>query len=302
MTPAPALHIDPDSFEHKFAMTCGHRYHYVEEGDPKGEPLLLVHGFPDIWYGWRHQIKYLANLGYRVIVPDCLGYGQTDSPMELEKYGLKSLCTQLAGLLDSLNISKVTLIGHDWGGATVWRFGLYYPNRVHGIISICTPYNPPATRYRSLEEIVKLVPEFEYQLEFADPATAAKLDRKPHKMLLNVLSQGNMHEKDYEYIIDQYKLSGFRGPLNYYKTTRVNFEDEVGLRKNIDLPCWLIQAMGDPYLRPHLAKKMKEHMPQLKVTEIDAGHFVMTEKPDEVNAALKTCLEDLALRRSKASL
>ncbi|KAF9351826.1 Bifunctional epoxide hydrolase 2 [Mortierella sp. NVP85] len=164
------VHIDPASFQHKFIMTRGIRYHYVEEGDPKGETLLLVHGFPDLWYGWRHQIKFLANLGYRVIAVDCVGYGETvffmsmicsfdcfssrrndrltgastdpssptfppqDAPMELHKYGLKSVCYQLVGILDILNIPKVTLIGHDWGGALVWRFGLHYPNRVHGII------------------------------------------------------------------------------------------------------------------------------------------------------------------------
>ncbi|KAF9952674.1 hypothetical protein BGZ72_006010 [Mortierella alpina] len=104
----PAPHIDPASFTHKSVTTCGHKYHYVEEGDPKGEPLLLVHGFPDLWYGWRHQIKYLAKLGYRVIAVDCIGYGQTDSPMELKEFGLKSVCAHLAGILDALDIPKVT--------------------------------------------------------------------------------------------------------------------------------------------------------------------------------------------------
>ncbi|KAF9993718.1 hypothetical protein BGZ65_010723, partial [Modicella reniformis] len=177
-------------------MTCGLRYHYVEEGDPKGEPLLLVHGFPDIWYGWRYQIKFLANLGYRVIAVDCVGYGQTHSPMELHTFGMKSVCTHLIGIMDALNIPKVTIIGHDWGGALVWRFGLYYPNRLHGIISICTPYNPPSSQYRSLEEIVKAVPEFEYQLSLADPSTADKLDTMAENFLGDILkTEVNIHEK-----------------------------------------------------------------------------------------------------------
>ncbi|KAF8931436.1 Alpha/Beta hydrolase protein [Dissophora ornata] len=295
-------HIDPASFQHKFVMTNGLRYHYVEEGDPKASPLLLVHGFPDLWYGWRHQIKFLANLGYRVIVVDCVGYGQTDAPMELHKYGFKAVCSDLAGILDALNIPKVTLIGHDWGGAVVWRFGLYYPNRLHGIISICTPYNPPTTQYIPLEEIVKLVPEFEYQLDFANPATVARMNSKAASFLGTIKAMADMNQADLDYMIEQYKISGFRGPLNYYKTTKVNFDDERGLHKNIDLPCWIIVAEDDPYLRPRLAEKMKKSMPQLKSTSIKARHFVMAEKPDETNAALKQCLEDLALRRSKASL
>ncbi|KAF9361483.1 hypothetical protein BGX26_002833 [Mortierella sp. AD094] len=298
----PGPHIDPASFEHKFAVVQGHRYHYVEEGDPNGKPLLLVHGFPDLWYGWRHQIKYLAKLGYRVIAPDCLGYGQTDAPMELHKYGMKTACAHLAALLDVLEIPKVTIIGHDWGGAVVWRFGLYYPNRLHGIISICTSYTPPKTEFKSLEEIVKLVPEFEYQLNFANPATTADMDLNVDGVLGNILTMGDMHEKDIKYIIDQYRSSGFRGPLNYYKTTRVNFDDELGLHNNIDLPCWIILAENDQFLKPYMAAKMKNFMPQLKTTSVVAGHFAMTEKPDEVNTILKQCLKDLESRKNKASL
>ncbi|KAI1309711.1 Bifunctional epoxide hydrolase 2 [Mortierella claussenii] len=301
-----APHLDPASFNHKFVMTNGQRYHYVEEGDPKGEPLLLVHGFPDIWYGWRYQIKYLAKLGYRVIAIDGLGYGQTDSPMELEKFGLKSICTHLVGILDALDIPKVTLIGHDWGGAVVWRFGLYYPNRLHGIISICTPYNPPADKFRTLEEIVKAVPEFEYQLAFADPSNTVKMDAKVHDILNDLLSTTESNKQDLEYMVQQYRSSGFRGPLNYYKTTRVNWEDEHSTvsNKNIDLPCWIIMAKHDIYLKPERTVKMKHFMPNLKSTMIESGHFAMVEKPDEVNQTLKDCLEDLLVRRDtvKASL
>ncbi|KAF9584000.1 hypothetical protein BGW38_007909 [Lunasporangiospora selenospora] len=161
--------------------------YYVEEGDPKGEPLLLVHGFPDIWYGWRYQIGYLAKLGYRVIAIDCLGYGQSDSPQDLQLYGMKSLCKQIVCILDELQIPKVT-------------------------VRVCTPCNPPAPEYRSLEDIVKMVPEFEYQLNLAHPDTAAKMDKE-----------------DIKYIADQFVHSTFRGPLNYYKTTKINFDDERGL-------------------------------------------------------------------------
>ncbi|KAG0320740.1 hypothetical protein BGZ99_004337 [Dissophora globulifera] len=289
---------------------------YVEEGDSKAEPLLLVHGFPDHWFGWRHQIKFLAKLGYRVIVVDCLGYGQTDAPMELHKYGMKSVCADLAGLLDALQIPKVTLIGHDWGGALVWRFGLWFPHRLHGIIrlttkpstpidtssSLCTPFNPPTTQYRSLEEITKIVPEFEYQLNLADPGTVARMDEKAKQFLDSIMDAGNMNQEDLDYMLEQYRIHGFRGPLNYYKTTRINYDDEIGLRNTIDLPCWIVVAENDPYLRPRMARKMKNFMPQLKMTTIVSGHFLMTEKPDEVNALLKQCLDDLLVRRSKASL
>jgi soluble epoxide hydrolase/lipid-phosphate phosphatase len=301
-------HIDPNdpAFTHKFAQTKNLRYHYVEAGDPKGEPLVLVHGFPDLWYGWRYQIKFFAELGYRVIAIDNVGYGQTEAPMELEKYGLKAQSDHLAGLLDALNIPKITLIGHDWGGAFVWRFGLYYPDRVSGIISICTPYKAPST-YRTLEEIIAVIPQFAYQREFVDPETVAKFDNNKSKFILGVLKAGECHgQAELDYMVQEYSHSGYRGPLNYYKTRRINFDDEFAHLPHkhqhiIHTPSWMILAKNDPYLLPQMANGMEKVIPGVKFATIDAGHFCMTEKVEEVNQTLKTAVEDLIARRNAAT-
>ncbi|KAF9551311.1 hypothetical protein EC957_009195 [Mortierella hygrophila] len=295
-------HIDPNdpAFTHKFAQTKNLRYHYVEAGDPKGEPLVLVHGFPDLWYGWRYQIKFFAELGYRVIAIDNVGYGQTEAPMELEKYGLKAQSDHLAGLLDALDIPKITLIGHDWGGAFVWRFGLYYPDRVSGII-------------RTLEETIAIIPQFAYQREFVDPETVAKFDKNKLGFLSGALKAGDCHgQAELDYMVQEYSHSGYRGPLNYYKTRRINFDDELAHVPHkhqhiIHTPSWMILAKNDPYLLPQMANGMEKVIPGVKFATIDAGHFCMTEKVEEVNQALKTAVEDLIVRRnavtaSKASL
>ncbi|KAK3826639.1 MAG: putative epoxide hydrolase [Linnemannia elongata] len=302
-------HIGPHdpAFTHKFAQTKSVKYHYVEAGDPKGEPLVLVHGFPDFWYGWRYQIKFFAELGYRVIAIDNVGYGQTDAPMELEKYGLKAQSDQLAGLLDALDIPKITLIGHDWGGAFVWRFGLYYPDRVSGIISICTPYRPPSSTYRTLEEIIEILPQFAYQRELADPESIAKYDGKKHKFLSAVLMAGDCDgQTELDYMVQEYSHTGFRGPLNYYKTGKINFDDELAHIPHrhqhiIHTPAWMILAKNDPYLLPHMADGMGKVVPGVKFATVEAGHFCMTEKVDEVNQILKTAVEDLISRRNAAA-
>lgn len=123
-------------------------------------------------------------------------------------------------------------------------------------------------------------------------------------MLGNVLAMENLNDQDLEYIVSQYKHSTFRGPLNYYKTTRVNFDDERSVvdQKNINLPAWIILAENDMFLKPHMAAKMKDFIPQLKTTSISATHFVMIEKPDETNKALQSCLEDLQQRRAKKAV
>ncbi|KAK3831569.1 MAG: Alpha/Beta hydrolase protein [Linnemannia gamsii] len=296
--------IDPNSFEHKFVQTQGIKYHYVEAGDPKGEPLLFIHGFPELWYAWRYQIKFFAELGYRVLALDTLGYGQTDAPMELHKYALKSQVEQWVGILDILNIPKVTLVGHDWGGAFVWRFGLYHPERINGIISVCTPYTAPMPFYMSLEDIVKRVPNFAYQITMADPATLQAADANKEAFFRPLMSAGGYtHESEVEFTLQEFSRTGMRGPLNYYKTHRINFDDEISTLPNphqhmIHLPCWIITATNDIYLKPHMSEGMEKYIPRLKRAVVDAGHWCMTEKAEDVNKLLKVAVEDV-LERAK---
>ncbi|KAG0252193.1 hypothetical protein BG011_007138, partial [Mortierella polycephala] len=101
---------EPSDFNHKYATLGGYRYHYVEEGDPNGETLVLIHGFPDLWYGWRYQIRHLAKQGYRVIAVDNLGYGETDCPKcvghDVLPYSSKNLAKNMTELLDHLKVEK----------------------------------------------------------------------------------------------------------------------------------------------------------------------------------------------------
>ncbi|KAF9128773.1 Bifunctional epoxide hydrolase 2 [Mortierella sp. 14UC] len=280
-------YIDPNSFEHKFIQTKGIKYHYVEAGDPKGEPLLFIHGFPEFWYAWRFQIKYFAELGYRVLALDTLGYGQTDAPMELYKYGLKSQVEQWVEILDILEIPKVTLLGHDWGGAYVWRFGLYHPER--------------------LTEIIEAVPDLAYQRPLVDPATVQVLDADKESFFKPLLASGGCGDSkaELEYVLQEFSRNGMRGPLNYYKCTRINYDDELETiphrhQHMIHLPSWIIHADHDIYLKPYMAEGMINFIPNLKTANVDAGHFCMTEKYNEVNALLKTAIEDVLERSKKA--
>lgn len=109
----------------------------------------------------------------------------------------------------------------------------------------------------------------------------------------------NVNDKDMEYMISQYRHSTFRGPLNYYKTSKINFEEELPFveNSNINVPAWIILAERDPFLKPHMAVMMKEFIPLLKTTSVDADHFVMVENPEDFNKALLICLEDLKQQR-----
>lgn len=102
--------MQPDNFSHTQAcLSTGRTYHYIDQrppNNPFATTLLCLHGFPDFWYGWRHQIRPWVAEGYRVIVPDMLGYGKTDMPLEASAYSTKRLCDDLAALLDHLGVQK----------------------------------------------------------------------------------------------------------------------------------------------------------------------------------------------------
>ncbi|KAI1302698.1 Bifunctional epoxide hydrolase 2 [Mortierella claussenii] len=132
----PELKVN--SFNHKFIVLRGYKYHYVEEGDPNGVPLIFLHGFPDLWYGWRYQIRALAKEGYRVIALDALGSGDSDHPRcpveNVEPYHSKNIADNMIDLLDQLNIPKAVFIGHDWGGILIWQIGQFHPDRCLSIV------------------------------------------------------------------------------------------------------------------------------------------------------------------------
>jgi pimeloyl-ACP methyl ester carboxylesterase len=128
----------------QFADVNGVRLAYYEAGSRTGTPIVLCHGWPELAYSWRHQIKALADAGRWVIAPDQRGYGDSDKPSAVEDYDLRHLTDDLAGLLDHLGAEKGVFCGHDWGGFVVWQMPLRHPGRVAGVIGLNTPFSPRA--------------------------------------------------------------------------------------------------------------------------------------------------------------
>ena len=154
----------------QFAQVNGIRMGYYEAG-PKSDkpPLILCHGWPELAFSWRHQIKALSEAGIRVIAPDQRGYGATDRPEPVEAYDLEQLTADLAGLLDHLDIDKAIFVGHDWGGFVVWQMPLRHPQRVAGVVGINTPHvaRAPAD---PIELFRQRFGDMMYIVQFQDPA------------------------------------------------------------------------------------------------------------------------------------
>lgn len=159
------------TFPSKITTLNGTKYFYIDQaaiGKQKGT-IVLVHGWPDSWFGWRYQIPFLSSRGYRVLCISQVGFGAgTESPASLEKYTIKSVCADLAALLAHEQVKTAVFWGHDWGGAVVYRMANYYPSLARAVIAISTPYFAPAKgKYLSLEGQAKLLRQFRYQVYLA---------------------------------------------------------------------------------------------------------------------------------------
>ncbi|XP_006884985.1 PREDICTED: bifunctional epoxide hydrolase 2 [Elephantulus edwardii] len=278
----------------------GLRLHFVELGT--GPVVCLCHGFPESWFSWRYQIPALAQAGYRVIALDMKGYGDSSSPHEIEEYSWEVLTKEMMIFLDKLGISQAVFIGHDWGGALVWYLALFYPERVRAVASLNTPLmrmNPDVT----FMEQVKANPVFDYQLYFQEPGVAeAELEKNMTRTFKCFFRRGGLlvrfpdepslssmiTEEEIQYYVQQFKKTGFRGPLNWYRNMDRNWKwgcKAVG--RKILIPALMVTAEKDKVLVPEMSKHMEDWIPHLKRGHIkNCGHWTQMDKPAEVNQIL----------------
>ncbi|ROW12116.1 hypothetical protein VMCG_00756 [Cytospora schulzeri] len=318
----------------------GKTYKYIlakPEGTQRGT-ALLVHGFPDLGFGWRNQVPLLTSMGLQVIVPDMLGYGGTDAPQELALYSIKSVCDDLAELVRQVigNDETIVLGGHDWGGAVVWRFALWHPEMLKAVFSVCTPYVGPAPQFYEYEDMVKVLPNFRYQIQLASPDVEREIGSDPDKIrgLLSGMYGGlgpegervfttdhGVHfdqlsrmgksplldEEEIEFYVSQYARNGMRGPVNWYRTRKINFEEERVLLKDgeqptIKAPSLMIVSTGDVALPPRMADAMDKHFVSLKKTTVDGTHWALWDATEKVNADIGQFVEGVLNGTVKASI
>ncbi len=290
-----------------------------EVGD--GPAVVFSHGFPELAYSWRHQVPAVAEAGFHAIAPDQRGYGGTTAPQPIEAYAIGELCGDLAALCDALEIDEAVFVGHDWGGAVVWAMPALHPDRVAGIVGVCTPYMPfPGTDF--LEALVDGEVERQYMLWFQEPGVAesvldpraallfqklmvggidpavmaerafadGKLDMNPFRDLEGLESMGEqcVPADEVAHYAEVFARTGFRGGINWYRNLDRNREQhpEIG-DGDPGVPCLMICAEWDPALPPAFAAGMPDQIADLEMLTIPtAGHWVQQEAPGPVNAAL----------------
>ncbi len=175
---------NPQSFTHRFATLNGIRMHYVEEG--QGALVILLHGYPFLWYLWRHQIKALAAAGYHVVAPDQRGYGQTDCPPDVGSYDITHVVGDVVGLMQALGSKSAVLVGQDWGSPVVYNAALMRPDLVRAVLMMCAP---PSARgpVRPSEAMKRFYTDKGlnfYQSYFAEPQATTEIMRDLRRFLL----------------------------------------------------------------------------------------------------------------------
>lgn len=316
-------------FQHRQIDANGIALHVAEIGD--GPPVLFCHGFPELWYSWRHQMTALAAAGYRAIAPDQRGYGGSSAPAAVGDYTIHHLVGDLTGLLDGLAIERAVVVGHDWGGSVAWGMAQLAAHRVAGVVGVNTPFfprppMPPTVLMRAMAQGA-----FHYILYFQRPGVAeAELDADPARTLagffqspdrarldqllregpaalgprgggllerLPVAPHGDfLSDADFAVYVDAFTRTGFRGGLNWYRNFDRNWELTAYLHgARVQAPALMIAAELDPVLRPELADGMQAWVPDLRRTHVvaDCGHWTQQEKPDEVNRELLAFLAEL---------
>ncbi|XP_072039834.1 bifunctional epoxide hydrolase 2-like [Amphiura filiformis] len=312
----------PQQVAHCYATTKdGTKLHYAEMG--QGPVLILCHGFPESWYSWRFQIPALAMAGYRVIALDQKGYGDSSSPDEIEEYTQEKLCADIISLMDVLGIGQATFIGHDWGGVVVWNLAVWYPERTRAVAGVNTPYFPPNPDGNPLKKMYEKPGVFDYQLYFQTPGVAErelerdlhrtfnlflsstkKEDIKPGEKVIStagVRDRGGilvglpekptlstlLTQEDLEYYVQEYKKSGFRGPLNWYRNVETNWKWSLkAIGRKIMSPALMVTAEYDLVLPEAASRHMDKWIPNLSRAHLKCGHWTQMEQPAELNKAL----------------
>ena len=281
--------------EHESVETNGVTLHTVSAGPEDGPPVLLLHGFPEFWYGWRSQIPALSEAGYRVIVPDQRGYNRSDKPTGIDAYTVDTLAADAVGILDALGYERAPLIGHDWGAAVVWETLQRHPGRVERAVPINVPHTAVFEEYLTGKprQLLKSWYMFSFQIPTLSEWAYRTADWRGLRWLLDT---SNRVDTFNEATVNRYKQAwerpgAFTGMLNWYRALfRGDPADPPS--QTVDSPTMLIWGTQDPYLSTGMARDSMQYCSNGRLELIeDATHWVQHEVPDRVNDLLLEFLE-----------
>ncbi|KAM3268289.1 epoxide hydrolase A [Capsicum chacoense] len=310
-----------EKIEHKMIAVNGINMHVAELG--QGPTILFLHGFPELWYSWRHQIVYFAGHGYRAVAPDLRGYGDTTgAPLnDASKFSILHLVGDLVALLEAIapNEDSVFVVGHDWGATIAWHLCLFRPDKVKALVNLSVHFFPRNPQMNPVEGLKLLYGEDHYvsrfqvpgeiEAEFAPLGAKAVLKkiltyrdtapfRFPKGKGLEALPDAPialsswLSVEDLDYFASKFEKTGFTGAVNYYRAFPIDWElTAPWTGAQVKAPTKFI--VGEVDLVYHITGVkeylhnggFKKDVPLLEEVVVleGAAHFVNQEKPDEIN-------------------
>ncbi len=260
-----------------------------------GPAVVLIHGWPETKYSWRHQLPVLAGAGYRAVALDCRGYGGSSKPADAASYGLPKVVADLMELLDVERLDDPVLVGHDWGSIVMWTAAVLHPDRFRALVSLNVPYRGWCVGFPRTDYIREhLADRFGYVLYFQEPGPADQsFAADPDKFLGGVYSSiakdpSFLAPEEFAVYREAFVGGGMTGPLSYYRNIDAN-HDALARFENavIEAPTLVLAADSDPVLPAELIDGMDRWVPNLSVVPVsDSGHWTQQEQPEQVSVAL----------------
>ena len=278
------------NLENIFLPTNNIRLHVAQSGSRYGPLVLLLHGFPEFWYGWRHQIQPLVNAGLRVWMPDQRGYNLSDKPSGIAAYRLDELARDVIGLIDSAGTEKCFLVGHDWGAAVAWWVALRYPDRLQKLAILNMPH--PAVMMRTLMRSPAQLRRSWYIFFFQVPfLTEAILRNNNCGLLVKALVSGSQPGSFTQEDLDLYHQAWWRqgaitGMLNWYRAI-VRMPVSMSGDLHIKVPTLVLWGAQDAALSLAMAQPSLDLCESGKLVIFeDSSHWVQHDASDSVNKHL----------------
>ncbi|WJX85368.1 hypothetical protein P8452_67829 [Trifolium repens] len=309
-----------EGIEHRIVEVNGIKMHVAEKGNKQGPIVLFLHGFPELWYSWRHQIAALGSLGYRAVAPDLRGYGDTDAPASVSSYTIFHLVGDVVALIDSLGVDQVFLVAHDWGAIIGWYVCLFRPERIKAYVCLSVPFLPRNPKVKPVDGMRAMFGDDYYICRFQEPGKieaefakgspelviksmlTSRSSKPPIYPKEDVLSHPRvsstkalpswLSQEDITYYASKFEKTGFTGALNFYRNFNLNWElTAAWTGAKIKVPVKFITGDLDSVYTSFGTKQyietggFKKDVPNLEEVVIQEGvaHFNNQETAEEIS-------------------
>ena len=276
-------------YDHALIKTNGVNLHVVQAGPEDGPLVILLHGFPEFWYGWRKQIDFLAGLGYRVWAPDQRGYNISEKPDGIAAYNLNELSADVLGLINASDHENAILVGHDWGAAVAWWTACKYPQRLSKLVILNVPHHDVfrKTVLSDREQSMRSWYMGFFQIPFIPEALMGMMRQSLAKGMQSSSKPGAFTDEDMKEYVKAWRQPGaLKHMINWYRSI-VQQPLTSAPESRVKVPTLMLWGKQDAYLKWEMAQASIDLCENGKLIYFEnATHWIQHEEPDRVNALM----------------